>query len=73
MPENRWEKIVTAFLFSSHLENTQQKTQDGNCFEDSFNLGVQKSIVLQNLKAAICPKTAVCIELELRFRGCLAK
>ena len=72
MPENRCAQIVTALLFSSHFENTQPKTQDGNFFEDSFNLGVQKSII-QNLKAAICPKTAVCIELELRFRGCLAK
>ena len=49
MPENRWEKIVTVFLFSLHLENTQ----DGKFFKDSFNLGVKKSII-QNLKAAIC-------------------
>ena len=38
-----------------------------------FDENVNEINYVKNLKTAICSKTAVCIELELRFRGCLAK
>ena len=69
MPENRWEKIVTVFLFSLHLENTQ----DGKFFKDSFNLGVQKSIGNTKFKSCHLSKDSCLYWIRITLQRVLSK